>query len=328
MNARPFVSVAAALILAGALAGCSKTQKVSGPTGDTGGEHLLVFRTDRASSGQFDVALFDLDQRGFRSVAGLNSTFDESEPCLSNDGYFVTFASNRSSGLGGYDVYVYDRQNQVLLPTPNLNSAADETAPRFSYDSVHLAFVRDSAGLKRVRLYEPLGDSLVALPGLAANGPFDDVAPAPDLYGNRIAFQTNRSGRWHVEVWDRATKALEAVAGTFRGDSNDVEPALTADGRWLAFASNRSGGAGGYDLYVADLVADTVGVLAGANTSGDERHPTISADGRTILFQSRPDAGSRWGIWRYSRADGTRSQFTNLTTTTTSDDTQPYTRWR
>lgn len=320
------VLVPAALALALLAGGCGKiTQPLTGPRGDNGGEHLLVFATDRPGGpGGFDIALYDIDAVGYRSLANLNSASTESEPCISNDGQLIACASDRTGGQGGFDVVVYDRLNAATLDERPMNSAANETSPRFTYDSSRLAFVRDSLTWKRVRLYEPVGDTLIALPGMTSNGAFHDDAPAPDLHGNRIAFQSSRAGANHVYVWDRAT-GLQ-VLGALVSDSLDEQPALSGDGRWLAFSSNRSGGAGGWDVYLYDLVNHAIVPLPRANTAGDERHPTVSASGYTLCFQSRPTSADAWEVWRYARDDSSRTQPALLPST--AQDIQPYLRYR
>jgi Tol biopolymer transport system component len=269
--------------------------------------------------------LYDADAGGYRSLVNLNSTFGQGEPCLSDDGSYVCFASDRPTGYGGSDVYLYSRQGRALIATPGLNTASHESWPRFTHDSVRMAFVRDSSGVRRVRLYEPFGDTLIALPGLGSPGPFDDDAPAPDLHGDRIAFQSNRTGAAHVYVWNRAG-GIATLPGLV-GDATDVEPSLSANGRWLAFASDRSGGAGGWDIRLYDLQTSAFVPVPRLNTTGDERHPSVSADGRLLFFAARPDPASNWSIWRYTLADSNRTQPPNLASTA-GDDRQPYLRWR
>ena len=261
-------SALAALTLSIAAAGCGKTRKAA-PIGDVGGEHLLVFCTTRASGtpSEYDVALYDADAGGFRSVVGLNSTYGQSEPCLSDDGGFICFASPRATGSGGSDIYVYGREAEALVATPGLNTAANETYPRFTHDSVRMAFVRDSSGVRRIKLYEPNGDSLIALPGIDSPGGTNDAAPSPDLHGDRLAFQSDRGGAMHVYLWNRAGGV--ANLPDLAGDTLDAEPAMSADGRWLAFASNRSGGAGGWDVYLYDLQTASFVRLPRFNTAGD-----------------------------------------------------------
>jgi Tol biopolymer transport system component len=299
----------------------------SGPSGDNSGEHLVVFATDRArAAGDYALGLYDLDNAGFRSLANLDAAGVESEPCLSNDGGFIAFAATRGSGATLSDIYLYDRLTQALIPTPGLNTTGAESWPRFTYDSVQLAFVTQLvSGEKRVRLYDPIGNALVPLPGLDAPPTFDDDMPAPNLDGTRIAFSTNRTGNADVRVWDRssglAVKPLLASAGL------DTDPSLSSNGRWLAFTSDRAGGAGGADVYLYDLTADSLVALAGLNSAGDERHPSVNANGSVLLFQSnRTSGGGQYDLYRYTLPGGITDQpaaFRNI-----SDDIQPYLRYR
>lgn len=317
-----------ALIAAFALAagGCGKKHSATKPVGDEGGEHLLVFATTRASgTTEHDITLFDLDAGGYRSLVNLNSTYGQSEPCITDDGQYVVFASPRPTGSGGSDLFLYKRIDQALVPTPGLNSGSNETWPRFTHDSVRLCFVRDSLGHKRIRLYEPVGDTLVSTLGISTTGPFDDDEPAPDLHGDRIAFVSTRYGNPQLMLWDR-TGGMLTPSG-LAGDSLDHEPSLSANGRWLAFASNRTGGAGGWDVYLYDLTNARFVRLPRANTAADERHPSVSADGSRIAFAAKAAADTHWSLWVYTLADSSRTQPASLAGSS-ADDREPYLRWR
>ena len=326
LHRRVFVPIAL-IVMAFAPAACGKASKTSGPSGDDTGEHLLAFATTRASgtTSEYDVVIYDADLGVYRSVAGLNSASVQSEPCIADDGSVVCFASPRSGGSGGSDLWIYDRLTQKLNRPSGLNTSANETWPRFTHDSKRIAFVRDSAGVRRVRLFDGTGGALVALPGIDAPGAGNDDSPAPDLTGDRIAFQSDRTGAPHVYVWNRAggIAALPALVG----DTLDAEPSLSSNGRWLAFASNRSGGAGGWDVYLYDLQSSTFVRLPRCNTAGEERHPAVSADGAVLFMQSRPNPAAKWGIWRYTVGDSLRIQSNGLPTTS-ADDREPYLRWR
>lgn len=324
---RTLATAAMALLLASFAGGCAKNPTSTGPVGgDADGVNLLVYRTDRSgTAGQFDIAIFDLDESAYHGVANLNSTSDESEPCLSNDGALVTFSSNRPGGTGGSDIYVYDRGLAQIVAAPGLNSAADETCPRFAYDSVYLLFVRDSSGFGRVRRYDPTGDSLIGLPGLDAGGPHTDTAPAPDLHSHRVAFQTDRDGSWDVRVWNDGG-GLATLSDLAAPGADDLEPSLSADGRWLAFASDRAGGAGGFDIYLYDLVNSTFVALPGLNTAGDERHPAINLAGSVLFLQARPTPSDHWNLYQYSITTHLLTQ--PVGAPVAADRMQPYARVR
>lgn len=316
-----------AMLCTALLTGCGKGTEATGPNGDNTGNHLVVFTSDRGrASGDQGIALYDLDVNGFRAMPGIDAAGSEADPCLSNDGNFVVFSANRSGGTTGTDLYLYDRFNEGLLSTPNLNTTRDESWPRFTYDSAKLAFVRAlSTGEKRVNVYEPLGDTLVPLPGLSASVPFNDDMPAPNVDGSRIAFVSDRNGTNDVLIWNR-TGGLSTPSRTASA-ANDTEPSLSANGRWLAFASDRAGGVGGFDVYLYDVQGDSLVALPGLNSTSDDRHPSVSADGDVIVFQStRSGGGGAYDLYRYTLTGGAVLQPAAFKDA--SNDIQPYLRWR
>jgi len=312
--------------LLAAAAGCGGGDEATGPSGDAGGEHLVAFVTDRGQIGNPEIGLYDLDESGFRSLANLNNTGADVEPCLSEGGDFIVWASDRAGGNGSFDIYFYDRLNQSLQPLPGLNSGRSERWPRFTRGLQRLCFVHDSIGSARIRLYEPLGDTLIRLPGLGAAPGQNDEQPAPDETGDRIAFVSDRSGRREVRVWNR-TAGTSTQPGTLAADSTDDAPSLSRDGRWLAFASKRSGGAGGWDVYLYDLTAGAFVALPGLNTAADERSPSISNDGQRLVFASdRAGGAGGLDLYRYDLSGGAVSQPAGFRGSGLDD--MPYLRWR
>jgi Tol biopolymer transport system component len=71
----------------------------------------------------------------------------------------------------------------------------------------------------------------------------------------------------------------------------------------LYFASSRPGGSGDFDIYVTTRRTtdapweDPVNLGPTVNSSAYDNHPSISADGLTLYFDSRrTDANGRWGL--------------------------------
>jgi Tol biopolymer transport system component len=154
-------------------------------------------------------------------------------------------------------------------------------------------------------------------PGVAANG---DVAPRPSISadGRFVAFASNADNLstedddsvWNVFVRDtrppigelpktilvsRATGPSGAAA-----NGSSFTPSISADGRFVAFSSIATNLSdedldATRDIYVRDLLMDTTTLvsradgLAGAPATADSLHPSISASGAQIAFQSAAD---------------------------------------
>ncbi len=317
----PVAAIALAL-----LAGGCGAARTSAPAGDTSGEHLVVFNSDRGNPGRFSLYLWDLDQTGFHALRGIGTPTAEGEPCLSGDGRFVTYTT-AGAAAGDTDVVIYDRSGERLLDVPELKTGSPERWPRFTGDGLRLAFERDTLGATRVRLYESTSHQYVALPGLDASGANDDGQPSPNVNGDVIAFTSDRSGKPHVYVWDRALAGVRALPALI-GDGDDFEPSLSPDGRWLAFSTSRTGGGGGWDVVLYDLTSGASVPLPNLNSADDERHPSVSRDGSVIAFASnRPTTGGGASeLYFYFRSDSTVRVSSGLPSA--GDDRQPFLRWR
>jgi len=198
---------------------------------------------------------------------GTESERESRNPAISADGRYVAFESSASNLVPGdtngtLDVFVHDR---VTGETTRVSVAFDGTqgnghsrSPAISADGRYVAF-------------ESVATNLV--PSYA-------------------------DGRYHVFVHDRVTGETTRVSDAFdgtQGNAHSGHPAISADGRYVAFDSRATNLVpddtnNAADVFVHDrLTGETtrVSVLSGgAQSDGLSEHPTMSADGRYVTFES------------------------------------------
>ena len=109
-------------------------------------------------------------------------------------------------------------------------------------------------------------------------GDFDDLAQpdwSPD--GTRIAFQSYRSGNFHI--WSVAADGGDMRQHT-DGLLDDREPRWSPDGKRIAFSSDRAEGR--YAIYLLDVASGRVTPLSKGITNDSE--PCWSPDGQRIAY--------------------------------------------
>jgi Tol biopolymer transport system component len=196
------------------------------------------------------------------------------DPSISADGRYVAFwsrATNLVSGdtNGAWDVFVHDRQ-----------SGATERA---SVDSTGVQGNGDSGGQLPFHI----------VPSISADGRY--VAFWSDA-SNLVSGDTNAAR--DVFVHDRQSGATERVSVDsvgVQGNGTSERPSISADGRYVAFQSAAtnlvSGDTNGEsDVFVHDRQSDATGLVSvdsvGAQGNGQSGAPSISADGRYVVFSS------------------------------------------
>ncbi len=90
---------------------------------------------------------------------------------------------------------------------------------------------------------------------------------------------------------DTSWSEPERVTKVNKNGYNSIQPSVTQDGKYLLFASDRDGGAGGFDIWCAQLNTDGLAEepfnLIGINTKEDEEAPFYHNNSRTLVFASK-----------------------------------------
>jgi len=214
---------------------------------------------------------------------GLGPTQAVGAPALSRDGHLLFFSRCIDCGAshfpGTSDIFVARRSNAKddfgwgpAVPLgPDVNTAANEDHPFYlqsaADDEVTLYFCRNEPGSSRFDIY-------------AATVTRNSETRGPAVLVSELS-----------------------LAGI-----NDVAPTLRADGREIIFQSNRPGGVGTRaDLWMSTRrsvherwsAPENVGTLV--NTSAAELQPSLSFDGRTLMFASDRSGSLGNDIWMSTR---------------------------
>jgi hypothetical protein len=248
--------------------------------------------------------------------APINSAASETNATLSPDNLSLYFTSNRAGGLGGDDVWVSQRDCDdcpwgapVNLGAP-INSASAEGAPNLSADG-HLLFFfsgrPDGQGGNDVyvsRRSDPKDD----LGWGPAVGLGPDVNTAANEAGGDYQqnaedgtanFYFNRTDIYYASVTRDGETTGPAVLVAELSDpaAGDLHASVRTDGKEVFLHSNRVGGLGGNDIWtstrrnIREPWSTPVDLGAPWNTTVNENQPSLSNDGRTLLFSSNRPGG-------------------------------------
>ncbi len=203
------------------------------------------------------------------SSGGTQATSTCEDPSISGDGRYVAFWSLSSNLVpndtnGKNDVFLRDRQTGTTLRVSTDSNAGQSNEisfyPKMSSNGTYVVFFSSATNL---------------VPG--------DTNGFIDVFVKNI-----QSGA--------TTRASLAHDGS-QGNGPSVYPfvSISDDGRYVAFASDATnlvpGDTNGQpDVFVRDMVANTTTRIsvssAGVESDGDSRYPTMTPDGRYVVFQS------------------------------------------
>lgn len=256
----------------------------------------------------------------------INSSSNEQNAVLARDGLSLYLSSNRPGTSGPLDIWVSQRactdgddpacawQTPVNLGAP-VNGPGADFAPNLSGDG-HLLFFASNRGSGLTDIYvshranpnDDFGWEDPAPLGAGVNTSLQEQAPmylqdaqdgSANLYFNRGALALNQADFYVASVTRDGTTLgpAQLVVELSEPTANDAAITIRADGREALFWSGRAGGLGGNDLWVStrpsihDPWSPPVDAGATLNSKFDDVTPSLSTDGRTLIFASNRPGG-------------------------------------
>jgi hypothetical protein len=287
-----------------------------------------------------DQVTFEIQAQSFansdwsapENLAAINSTFNEQAPSLSPDGLSLYFGSNRPrpGGSTDTDLWVSHRscgdcpwETPVNLGTV-VNSSVGDNGPSLSLDGHLLFFTSARTGIGLNDIYvshrdNPQDDFGWGPPVLLGSGVnttafeagAEYVQSAEDGVDNFYFNRGPSQGAQDIYVAsitrDGETRgSAELVSELSDPAANDAAASLRTDGREIFFGSTRLLGAGGLDIWFSTRrsVHDDWSPpepLAALNSAANDQQPSLSSDGRTLLFASDRSGIGGTDIWMSTR---------------------------
>jgi len=256
----------------------------------------------------------------------VNSESYDDSASISADGLELYFLSERPGGQGEADIWVTRRTTiDGAWGTPvnlgsTINISSYDSGPCISSDGLSLYFTSFLPGgqgeddlwvTMRTTVSDPWGPPVNL--GSTVNCPTWDYDPSISADELELYFTSNRpGGHGGTDIWvaKRATtddpwSEPVNIGPVVNTAIYSQSPSISADGLAIFFESNRSGGVGNSDIWMTmrattvDPWQEPVNLGPPVNSTGYEKMPDISADGRTLYFGSNRSGGvSKWDLWQ------------------------------
>jgi hypothetical protein len=267
--------------------------------------------------------------------APISSTFVDQSPTLSADGLSLYFSSNRPGTVGGNDLWVAHRACSHCpweAPSnlgPLVNSAGGDAGPSLSLDERMLFFTSNRAGgrglndiyvTKRVDRADDLGwETPVLLSSEVSTAEYEHApnyvqtgGEAGTLYFTRGVSNGVGNDIYRVTVNHDGEPVGAASLVTDLSDpaTNDAMTTFRANGKEVIFASDRPPPHVGFHFWTATRrnwheswsTPVNLATVTPLNAGLGGIHPSMSLDGRTLLFASgRPGTLGGLDIWMSTR---------------------------
>ncbi len=219
-----------------------------------------------------------MDSDGSNQKQVFDSVIWDGEPCFTNNGAKIYFASEYVSSIYSKFISIHvidsDGSNRKQL-TKN----ADIRAPVVSPDGTTVAYISKLSGNYDVWTMDLDGLNNVRL----TDTPADEWAPAWSPDSENIVYSSED------ELWVIDRGGIRAQQLT-DDDHSNIEPDFSPDGSKIVFASDRSGN---FDIWLMN--SDGTGALQLIFDESVQKYPAWAPDGERVAYTS--NEGGDYNIW-------------------------------
>ncbi len=280
---------------------------------------LTLFLVGQASAAPGDTTRVSVASDG--TQGNWDSGFYGTLSAISANGRYVAFdsyATNLVTGdvNGAANIFLRDRETNTTM---RISVASDGTpgdsnsySPAISADGRYVVFASFAGnldcnpnGTQDIFIHDRQTNTTVCLisPGNVSSG-----LPAISADGRYVTFSSgdhyvigDTNGAWDVFLVNRQTSTTTRISldsDGIEGNGDSFGSSLSVDGRYVAFDSDASNlvavdSNGATDVFLRDTNTNTTTRLSlasdGAQSNGNSGDPTISADGRYVVFISDAD---------------------------------------
>ncbi len=239
----------------------------------------------RTGGGNQEIYVIDSDGEGFRQLTAYGDL--TMTPTWSPDGERIAYISYKDAGVPRiYELDLETSVEKILEP----NREGDHITPAYLPNGRELAFSVTGGYRTGIFRYDLESDCCLTY---VSGGRWDDLSPTFSPDGVWMAFNSNRLGTAHPQIYVMPASGGEAdlVSPYLHGQEGYyTSPEWAPTGNYVAF-HGRVGRRGSFQILVAE-VSDQGRRLRQLTWEGNNEDPSWAPDARHLVFIGRRDWGT------------------------------------
>jgi len=297
---------------------------------------IFLWLANAGTQAQAEITVTPDNEAQILNLGVINTPYSEYTPFITADERYLYFQSNRPGGVassGDFDLWY--AENEVTEGAPKFKPPANvglpvnsayfdghptlRRLPSGEYEMYFTSFAEDGRpGPQLTNIYYTVlkdGKWTQPIPVVEINTDFHDRMPSISQDGHYLFFSSDRPGGFgRDDIWvseyDFAAKRWgkpRNAGRTINTPASEVTPAIHSDNITLYFSSDRTGGVGGYDIYVTQMLQNLpsanmtneretmwkrpVNLGKPYNSAFDDEYPTVIRNGNYMYFASNRENG-------------------------------------